>query len=315
VFAITMELIHMGLTLLLAKPFADALTAVEETIIPMTLANAFGVAIFIFIIQNLITERRTAAEKEKYRHELERNEFEMQTAREIQQSFLPESPPDIPGFELAALNIPARQVGGDFYDFIPVSPDKWGIAIADVSGKGVPAALFMALSRTLVRANSHGELTAASTIDKANRLIVEEAKFGMFVTLFYGVLETKRKVLQYINAGHNPPMIFSHNSSNINLLKAKGIALGVIDNADFEQKELALNSGDIVVFYTDGVTEAENDKGEQYGEQRLSRLVVQKTALSAKEISEAIKEEVFAFALNQEQHDDFTLVVLKTTGN
>src|SRR4030043_325908 len=142
-FAIFMESLHMGLTLLIAKPYEQALGVVKEVILPMTGANALGMAIFAFIIRNLITERRTAEEKESYRRELERTEYEMETARGIQQSFLPESPPIIEGFELAALNLPARQVGGDFYDFIPVSEGKWGIIIADVSGKGVPAAIII----------------------------------------------------------------------------------------------------------------------------------------------------------------------------
>jgi sigma-B regulation protein RsbU (phosphoserine phosphatase) len=312
-FAICMELLHMGLTLLIAKPYEEALGVVKEVILPMTAANAVGMAIFAFIIRNLVTERRTAAEKEGYRRELERTEFEMETARGIQQSFLPESPPVINGFELASLNLPARQVGGDFYDFIPVSDGKWGIIIADVSGKGVPAALFMALSRTLVRANVSDNTTASQAIQKANHMISQEAKMGMFVTLFYAVLAPEKKSLQYVNAGHNPPFVLKKSSGDVILLRASGIAMGVMDDVTLEEKEIILDSNDIVVFYTDGITEAINTKSEQFGEKRLIETINRYADLPPKDLITRVKDEVFTFAQGQPQFDDFTLVLLKAT--
>ena len=312
-FAVFMESLHMGLTLLIAKPYEQALGVVKEVILPMTGANALGMAIFAFIIRNLITERRTAEEKESYRRELERTEYEMETARGIQQSFLPESPPIIEGFELAALNLPARQVGGDFYDFIPVSEGKWGIIIADVSGKGVPAALFMALSRTLVRANVADNPTASQAMQKANRLISQEAKMGMFVTLFYAVLDPEKRRLQYVNAGHNPPFVVKKSSGDVILLRASGIAMGVIDDVSLEEKEIELDSNDIVVFYTDGITEAINSAGEQFGEKRLVETINRNADLPVKDLVGRVKDEVFTFAQDQPQFDDFTLVILKAT--
>lgn len=312
-FAIFMELLHMGLTLLIARPYDQSLGVVKEVILPMTTANAIGVAIFAFIIRNLITEKKTAAERESYRRELERTEYEMETARGIQQSFLPESPPKIDGFELAALNLPARQVGGDFYDFIPVSNDKWGIVIADVSGKGVPAALFMALSKTLVRANVSDNITAAQAIEKANNTISQEAKMGMFVTLFYAVLAPEKKRLQYVNAGHNPPFVIKRSSGDVTLLKASGIAMGVMDDAVLEEKEIILDPNDVVVFYTDGITEAVNAKNEQFGEKRLIDTITRNTDLPVNDLITRVKDEVFTFAQGQPQFDDFTLVLLKAT--
>jgi sigma-B regulation protein RsbU (phosphoserine phosphatase) len=310
-FAVFMELLHMGLTLLIARPYDQAVAVVKDVIIPMTGANALGMAVFAFMIHNLIVERKTAAEREIYRRELERTEFEMETARGIQQSLLPESPPRIEGFELAALNLPARQVGGDFYDFIPVSKDKWGIIIADVSGKGVPAALFMALSRTLVRANVAEDTTASQAMEKANHLISQEAKMGMFVTLFYAVLDPQKKRLQYVNAGHNPPFVAKKGSRDVILLRAKGIAMGVIDDAALEEKDIDLDKNDIVVFYTDGITEAINGAGEQFGEKRLVETINDNIDLPPKELIARVKDTVFTFAQGQPQHDDFTLVVLK----
>jgi phosphoserine phosphatase RsbU/P len=310
-FSIFMELLHMGLTLLISKPYEDALAVVKDVILPMTIANAAGIAIFAFIIRNLIVERKTAEEKESYRRELERTEYEMETARGIQQSFLPESPPKIHGFELAALNLPARQVGGDFYDFIPVADGQWGIIIADVSGKGVPAALFMALSRTLVRANVADNPTAAQAMQKANHLISQEAKMGMFVTLFYAVLNPEKRLLQYVNAGHNPPFVVKKNSGDVILLKANGIAMGVMDEVSLEQKEIELAGNDVVVFYTDGITEAINKAGEQFGEKRLIDTINRNVDLPVKDLIGRVKDEVFAFAQGQPQYDDFTMVLLK----
>jgi sigma-B regulation protein RsbU (phosphoserine phosphatase) len=310
-FAVFMELLHMALTLWLAKPFDRALAAVQEVVLPMIIANALGMAIFVYIIRNLIAERRTATEKESLQRELARTEYEMELARGIQESFLPEFPPRIAGFELAALSLPAKQVGGDFYDFIPVSAHEWGIIIADVSGKGVPAALFMALSRTLVRANVDEKLTAAQTMQKANRLISQEAKLGMFVTLFYAVLNPVQKRLKYVNAGHNPPFVVKKGTSDIVLLKAQGIAMGVLDDVSLEEKEMVLDKNDVVVFYTDGITEAINKAEEPFGEKKLIDIIQRGADLPMQDLLNRVKNEVFAFAQGQPQYDDFTLVLLK----
>lgn len=310
-FAAVMECLHMGLVLLIARPYSEALAVVKELVLPMTIANAAGVAIFALITRNLIIERKTAAERDNYRRELERTEYEMETARGIQQSFLPESPPQVKGFELAALSLPAREVGGDFYDFIPISQDKLGIVIADVSGKGMPAALFMALSRTLVRANTAGKPTVSEAIRRANNLISQDAKSGMFVTLFYAVLDSKRKLLRYVNAGHNPPLLLKEAAGGVILLEAKGIALGVLDDIDLEERELELASNDVVIFYTDGVTESINEKEEQYGQDRLIAAIEKGIDLPVQDLIDKVKEEVTIFAQGQPQFDDLTLVALK----
>jgi sigma-B regulation protein RsbU (phosphoserine phosphatase) len=310
-FAAVMECLHLGLVLLIARPYSEALAVVKELILPMTIANAAGVAIFALMTRNLIIERRTAAEKENYRRELERTEYEMETARGIQQSFLPESPPQVKGFELAALSLPAREVGGDFYDFVPISQDKLGIVIADVSGKGMPAALFMALSRTLVRANTVGKTTVSEAIRRANNLISQDAKSGMFVTLFYAVLDSKRKLLRYVNAGHNPPLLLKETAGGVILLEAKGIALGVLDDISLEERELELASNDVVIFYTDGVTESINEKEEQFGQERLIAAIEKSIDLPVQDLIDKVKEEVTTFAQGQPQFDDLTLVALK----
>jgi sigma-B regulation protein RsbU (phosphoserine phosphatase) len=248
--------------------------------------------------------RRTTAEKERIEKELE-------IAKEIQQSILPESAPVLPGFDIAGFNLPAREVGGDFYDYIPISEGCWGVEIADVSGKGVPAALFMALSRTLVRASASENPDPAGSILEANRYICMDSKTCMFVTLFYGILDTRKGTFTYVNAGHNPPLLFRAGSSEAILLRGKGIALGIFDDIELELMEIRLNPGDTVVFYTDGVTEATNERDEEYGMERLKALIPGLLRLGAREMIDAIVSDVTAFAGDRPQFDDITLVVLK----
>lgn len=310
--AAAMELVHMGLTLLIARPFDRALSVVQSVIVPMVIANAAGAGIFTYIIRNLVMEKRTAAEREKYRQELERKKFEMEAARQIQLSMLPETTPSLKGFDIAAFSLPALEVGGDYYDFIPISRDKWGLVIADVSGKGFPAALFMALCRICVRSNALGKPTASEAICAANTLISQDASSGMFVTLFYSMLDLERKKLNYVNAGHNPPIMFKGNGGDIKLLGAKGLALGIMDDISLQEIEIDLSGNDTVVFYTDGVTEAINGKEEQFGQDRLTDLVARNNHLSAKDLVEKIKSEITVFTRGQPQFDDLTLVALKT---
>jgi sigma-B regulation protein RsbU (phosphoserine phosphatase) len=248
--------------------------------------------------------QRTTAEKERFEKELE-------IAKGIQQSFLPDSAPEIAGIELAAKNVPALEVGGDFYDFIPIAKDRWGLVIADVSGKGVPAALFMALSRTLIRASTMKDADPARSIGHANRLICEDSKTSMFVTLFYAILDAREMTLHYVNAGHNPPLLLQGASSDVRLLKAEGIALGVIDDVELQSVRVDLNSGDVLVLYTDGVTEAINDKDEEFGEERLLRVIAENRGLPAEEILERILDAITAFAGERPQFDDITLMVLR----
>ena len=310
-FAALMESFHMILVLILAHPYSEAVKVVEEVSIPMIFANSLGMFFFAYIISNRIRELETAEERDKYSAELERKRYELKMAHDIQQSFLPDAIPDLPGFELAAQNIPAKEVGGDFYDFIPISEGKIGLTIADVSGKGVPAALFMALSRTIVRAKATRSSGVREVIRDANSLITADAKSGMFVTLFYAVLDLSERTLTYVSAGHNPPVIFKAKTRTLMRLDAKGIALGAIADIELEERKIILDGGDTVVFYTDGVTEAINKSMEQFGEERLIRTIKVNHELSANDMIAKIKGEMLAFCGDEPQFDDITLMVLK----
>ncbi|MBT8490422.1 MAG: SpoIIE family protein phosphatase [Deltaproteobacteria bacterium] len=246
----------------------------------------------------------TTAEQERLRKELE-------IASGIQKNILPTSAPDIEGVELAAINIPAREVGGDFYDYVPVDTDHWGLTIADVSGKGMPAAIFMGLSRTIVRASTTGNLSAENAIKHANELICRDSRSGMFVTLFYTILDSQTKNLTYINAGHNPPLLFRKGSPDIMVLEAKGIPLGVTENIDIEEQRVHLVSGDYLVLYTDGVTEAMNEKEEEFGKDRLIKIVQDNTSLTAQDMLNMVQEAIITFAGTRPQFDDITLMIMK----
>lgn len=247
------------------------------------------------------------------RLERERIVQELEIARNIQQSLLPDTTPVLEGADIIALSLPAKQVGGDFYDFIPLSEKQLGVVIADVSGKGVPAALFMALSRALMRANSLNDPHVTGAVIRTNRLILDCATSGLFVTLFYGILDMQSRAMKYVCAGHNPPMLYKEQTGDIHMLEADGIALGVIDDIELEEKELTLEKGDVIVLYTDGVTEASNVQEEEFGEERLARLISEHYTLSASDLIAKIQDVVMSFAGEAPQFDDFTLTVVKIT--
>jgi sigma-B regulation protein RsbU (phosphoserine phosphatase) len=251
-------------------------------------------------IENL---RRTTAEKERYTKELE-------IAKEIQDTFLPESVPVIPGIGIAAATIPAMEIGGDFYDFIPVGQGRWGITMADVSGKGISAALFMALSRTLLHVSGGTASDPMAAIRQANQWIYEDGRSSMFVTVFYGVLDPAAMQFSYVNAGHNPPLLVREAGAE-ELLESRGIALGVVPEVSIASTTLALRPGDLLVLYTDGVTEAFNELNEAFGEERLSVFLLANRALPARTILNGLVDEIRRFAGGAAQSDDITLVVVK----
>jgi len=236
---------------------------------------------------------------------------EMEIARRLQRRLLPEQAPEIDGLDIAADNIPAREVGGDFYDFIPVTKNRWGFVIADVSGKGMAAAIFMGLSRTIVRASTSGSFHIAAALEQANELICRDSTSGMFVTLFFAALTPGEKRLTYVNAGHNPPLLFKADSDEAIRLKTPGIALGVKSGIRLEEAVADLEAGTLLVLYTDGITEAVNEKGESFGENRLIEIIRENRQLPANDLLRTIQEEVMVFAGTQPQYDDITLLIIR----
>jgi sigma-B regulation protein RsbU (phosphoserine phosphatase) len=316
-FAILMEGLHMLLTLAICRPFEQALAITSSVALPMILANAAGMFIFAFIIENLQNERRMQAERDTLLREMERKNTELAIAAEIQRSFLPDTIPQIEGFEIAATSVMAKEVGGDFFDVIPfevipLKKDTLGILIADVSGKGIPAALFMALSRIVVRVNATWYMERpAMAIRNANTIIAADSRAGMFVTLFYGILEVDSRTLTYVNAGHNPPIVCHNDDGHLTELPATGIALGALPDAEYQAQATVLSSGDFLVLYTDGITEAENAREEMFGEERLYEVIRASRKLPAEEIIASILQSVHIFCGGYPQSDDITLMVIR----
>ncbi|HEX3002315.1 MAG TPA: SpoIIE family protein phosphatase [Methanoregula sp.] len=317
IFAIAMEAFHMLLTVAICTPFEKAVAVVELVSIPMIAANAAGIFVFAFIIENLKTERRMQAERDTLVKEIQRKDTELSIAAEIQQSFLPEAMIPLNGFDIAGRNVMAKEVGGDFFDVIPlevipISQHRLGLMIADVSGKGIPAALFMALSRIVVRVNgSWYPDQPAEAIRRANTIISADSKSGMFVTLFYATLNAENRVLTYVNAGHNPPLL-SHADGSFEELEATGMAMGALKEAVYTEGRKILERGDILVMYTDGITEAENNRQEMFGEARLRDAIARSRGMDSKTMMAKILDEVRAFSGDHPQSDDITLMIIRT---
>ena len=240
-----------------------------------------------------------------------RMERELQVAYEIQAGLLPREIPHVPGWEFAARWQPAREVAGDYYDFIPGDGGQLGLVIADVSDKGMPAALFMALTRSIVRASVGHAPSSADGIAHANRLICADSTGGMFVTLFYALLDPEAGEITYVNAGHNPPLLYRAEQDQLTELTRTGMALGVITDAPFEQRTVQLYSGDFVLLYTDGVTDATDSQGQEFGEERLQRLILEKRRAPVQEIVAALEHALGAFVGASSPFDDITIVVAR----
>ncbi len=247
-----------------------------------------------------------------------RMERELQMAYRVQSSLIPEETPQLAGWEFAALWQPAREVAGDYYDFILGENDKIGLVIADVTDKGMPAALFMALTRSIVRASLDQVLPPAEGLTKANRLICADLTTNMPVTLFYGLLEPTKGELTYVNAGHNPPIHYRADRDHFVKLNRTGMFLGFDHEATYEQQIQAIQSGDFIIFYTDGVTDAIDAEDHLFGQERLEEILETTRNSSATEILANIESAVSDFIGGTAPYDDITLLVLKrlsTQGN
>lgn len=244
------EIVHFSLVGILIPDPSVMTDIVMELGPPVIGINMVATGIFGLIFTNYRAEKKTKAE-------LERKNAELKIAHEIQEKFLPKNPPHIQGFDIAALALPARELGGDFFDFIRVSDTLTGVAIADVSGKSVPAALFMALSTTSVRAFATRDTNPDTVMNNANSLIFKYAESGMFVSLWYGVVEEHSSRIWFSNAGHPPPILFRHDGTITELSRTGPIA-GFVDEEQYTRSEVFMDDGDILVCFTDGVTEARN---------------------------------------------------------
>lgn len=240
-------------------------------------------------------------------------EKDLALGQQIQIGLLPESCPSLPGWEFAAFYQAAREVGGDFYDFIelPGEPERLGMLIADVAGKGVPAALFMARGSTMIRTTALARRSPKAALSLANRLMLQGRKADLFLTAFYAILETESGQLTYTNAGHNPPLLFRPGSVQIQELHAQGIVLGIFGEVELEDLEVTIEPGDYVVFYTDGVTEAMDANHVLFGQDRLETAIRTRERATAQELLQEIVKAIRGFTGDIPQSDDITLFVVR----
>lgn len=299
----------------------------EHVLGGIVLGRARGQSIFTAsdekLLMSVARQAAVAVENARLHQQVldkERLEHELQLARNVQASLIPSQTPKIPGWDFAAYWNPAREVAGDFYDFIANvgargSSSLHGIVLADVSDKGMHAALFMALTRSVLRAaTTAGQLPAAS-VTQSNRLLCADSTGGMFVTLFYAQLDPAKNEMTYVNAGHNPPFLFRAKEKTIEELDRTGIMLGFDEQVRFEQRVVQFRPGDFIVFYTDGVTEAFNSADEQFGEERLLELIRAGAEQSPDEMLQTLRRQLTDFVGERAQSDDITIVIAKCFGS
>ena len=263
---------------------------------------------------NLVESRLQAVREQSYSMALDQQRAvtELAVAGRIQEGLLPREVPRLPGWDMLATLEPARETSGDFYDFIALPEGRLGVVVADVADKGAGAALYMALSRTLIRTFALEYPTQPERVMSAtNERILKDSRTTMFVTVFYGVLDPLTATLTYCNGGHNPPYFLGGQlENNVEELNRTGMALGVLEGTDFEQEILPMEPGDALVLYTDGITEARDASGSMFGEERLLEVAQRAQGCTAWEIQEALLDEIHGFVGDAPRLDDITLVVL-----
>lgn len=244
-----------------------------------------------------------------------RMQQELDIAKKVQLGLLPKEQPTLAGFDIAGVCIPALEVGGDYFDFINLKDGRLGLAIADVSGKGVPAAIYMTLTKGILQSHAESDLSPKTVLSKVNSLMYRTIEKSWYVSMFYAVLDPTNKKLVFSRAGHNPAIVLNRDKSNPHLLQPAGIGLGLemgdIFTKTLVEGELQLETGNTLIFYTDGFTEAMNDKGEEYSEERFLKFLNENDNGSSSELLKKAIDEINSFSDGAPQHDDMTMVVLK----
>ena len=280
---------------------SDNLNAYDKN--SVELLSAFATQAAISIERTRLHEKIIAAQK---------IENQLSITREIQRSFLPDSDPVIDGYDIAGKNIPSEQVGGDYYDFIRIVGSQLGVAVGDVSGKGIPAAIIMASFRSSLIAEIRNNYSISEICSKVNSLLYESIGSGNFVTAVYGVLDSEKHIFTYANCGHNQPILLNQDG-RIERLKEGGQILGISPKVEYRQGQVDLKPGEIIVFYTDGVTEVFDGKGREFGEAKLIAALKEHRQKRAADMLKNIVDSVREYAAAEHIFDDLTMVILKRT--
>jgi sigma-B regulation protein RsbU (phosphoserine phosphatase) len=239
-------------------------------------------------------------------------DHELAIAEELQANLLPRKVPQIPGYDVSAYYRPSREVGGDYYDFIEIDADHLGILVADVSGKGIPGSIVMTETRALVKSEAVGTLSPAETLRRVNPVLYKDISRGMFVTLFYAILDLRKAVLTCVSAGHNPMLLWRKASNTCHLINPNGLALGIDQGPLFEktlrEQKIQLQKDDRFVLFTDGVVESMNGKNEEFGQNRFYQRAKELADRSSSDFLMQLMQEVDAHQGSAPQHDDITIV-------
>ena len=278
---------------------SDELNAYSEDDLEVLMLLASQVAI---IIEKVMLHEQLIEKK--------RLEGQLEVARQVQLELLPARDPQLEGYDISAYNYPTEEVSGDYYDWVKIFDDQIGLVIADVSGKGVPAALLMAFLRASLRAATHIGYSPHISMAKVNYLLWESIERNQFVTAFYGILDVTNKTLAYTNAGHNPPLLLDK-EGNSRFIEHGSFPLGMFRDTRYHEYYLTTEPGDMLVLYTDGVTEAENSLGEEFGRDRLAAAVKANRQLGARELIAAVHKEVLDWTDDKGATDDVTFFVIK----
>lgn len=266
------------------------------------------------IINGIAQQVSMVIQNDLFKQELvenERIEREIQLARQIQETFLPDKLPQLDGWEMDLRWETAREVGGDFYDIIKLDDEHVGLVIADVSDKGMPAALYMTVARTLIRANAANHSSPARVLEEVNNLLVNDSPESMFITVVYAVLDLKNNRLLYANAGHNRPLLFRRDQKVVEQLPKGGLAMGIFMDQELVDHEIALLEGDVLILFTDGVTDILSPQGTSFGDDRLQEVIEQHGEEDVETILEHLDDALSDFRQGARQFDDITLVALR----
>ncbi len=298
----------------------DFITAFTAYFLPCLLwitAGVIGVLAFAGLVSG-----KTSTEVQTYvpayitqLAEEERLKRDIEIAQEVQRSFLPRRMPEVEGLDLAAMCLPALQVGGDYYDFIEVAPGKLAVVIGDVSGKGIEAAFYMTLAKGFVQTLACAEASPAEVLRRLNTLFCRNAPRGVFISMIYGLIDVEAQRFTFARAGHNPLIVRRSPHRAPKFVQPGGMAIGLVSGARFdrslEERILPLKAGDALVLYTDGFSEATNAQGEQFGDDRLVHAVEAAGARSARDVLRGVSESVHRHVEGADRHDDMTVVVVR----
>jgi sigma-B regulation protein RsbU (phosphoserine phosphatase) len=310
IFAILMESLHLLLALLIATPYSQALEVVEVLSGPIIFANAMGMLVFAIMISNLLKERKTARERDEYFDELERKKHELEVADKIQHSFLPDDIPLKEELDVGVLHIPSKDFDGDFFDFTRISDSKIGLTMADVSGDRIPATILMALSKTIIRNEANNQKNPENLLNYLNKLISPDISAEIKLTILYGILDLKKKILTYVNASHTPPILISSSENKIQELNQDSELLGQMRNLVLNTYKIQLKKGDKLILYNDGIPHIFGQNVDE-GKENFMKIIEKNKNLSPSELVKTIENEIDNIKSNYPFDDYIIIVILK----